>query len=45
MTFEPKINAMYDIVHIDEKWFYITLVDRRYYLCLDEEVPNRAVQH
>ena len=45
VPFEPKISAMYDLVHIDEKWFYITLVDRRYYLCVDEEVPHRAVQH
>ena len=27
VPFEPKISAMYDLVHIDEKWFYITLVD------------------
>ena len=33
------------MIHIDEKWFYITLVDRTYYLCNDEEAPVRTVQH
>lgn len=43
-----KINSngffedMYDTVHIDEKWFYLTKVKNTYYLCLDEEVPHRT---
>ena len=45
VPFEPKIHPMYDFIHLDEKWFYITLVDRKYYLCLDEDVPHRIVQH
>ena len=45
VPFEPKIHPMYDFIHLDEKWFYITLVDQKYYLCLDEDVPHRIVQH
>ena len=45
VPFEPKISPMYDFIHLGEKWFYITLVDRRYYLCLDEQLPHRVVQH
>ena len=41
----PTFYGMYYVIHIDEKWFYITLVDRTYYLCNDEPVPNRSVQH
>ncbi|RHY04662.1 hypothetical protein DYB35_006608 [Aphanomyces astaci] len=32
---------MHDRIHIDEKWFYLTLVNRRYYLWYDEAVPVR----
>ena len=41
----PTFMPMYYVIHVDEKWFYITLVDRVYYLCNDEEAPNRAVKH
>lgn len=33
---------MYDYVHIDEKWFYLTQTKRSYYLMLDEEEPHRT---
>ncbi|ETV98678.1 hypothetical protein H310_08781 [Aphanomyces invadans] len=34
-------HDMLDRVHIDEKWFYITMVNRRYYLWHDEAIPVR----
>lgn len=34
-------DDLYDYVHIDEKWFYITKVKRSYYIMLDEEEPSR----
>ncbi|KAF0730141.1 hypothetical protein AaE_009321 [Aphanomyces astaci] len=34
-------HDMMDRVHIDEKWFYVTLINRRYYLWHDEDVPIR----
>ncbi|ETV96342.1 hypothetical protein H310_10503 [Aphanomyces invadans] len=37
-------HDMMDIVHIDEKWFYITQVNRRFYLWHDEAVPQRKAQ-
>ncbi|ETW05258.1 hypothetical protein H310_04222 [Aphanomyces invadans] len=37
-------HDMLDTVHIDEKWFYISKVNRRYYLWNDEPVPMRKCQ-
>ncbi|KAF0707190.1 hypothetical protein AaE_013731 [Aphanomyces astaci] len=34
-------HDMLDTVHIDEKWFYVTKQNRRYYLWSDEAVPTR----
>ncbi|KAF0719487.1 hypothetical protein AaE_010451 [Aphanomyces astaci] len=34
-------HDMMDRVHIDEKWFYVTMVKRRYYLWHDEDLPVR----
>ncbi|KAF0693028.1 Aste57867_15977 [Aphanomyces stellatus] len=39
-----KWHDMMDRVHVDEKWFYITMVNRKYYLWNDEELPQRKVQ-
>ena len=41
----PSFLPMFFVIHVDEKWFYITLVDRTFYLCLDEEAPLRMVKH
>ncbi|KAF0748044.1 hypothetical protein AaE_007495 [Aphanomyces astaci] len=37
-------HDMLDCVHIDEKWFYITQVNRRFYLWHDEPTPQRKAQ-
>ena len=37
-------HDMYDYVHIDEKWFYITKVKKKYYLLSDEEPPERSTK-
>jgi transposase-like protein len=39
-TFKP----MYNIVYTDEKWFYRTRRNQKYYLANDEERPQRAVK-
>ncbi|ETV84741.1 hypothetical protein H257_03846 [Aphanomyces astaci] len=39
----PPVARMLDCVHIDEKWFYITQVNRRFYLWHDEP-PQRKAQ-
>ena len=39
-----RVSNMYDTVHIDEKWFYMTREKRNYYVLRDEPVPYRAVQ-
>jgi hypothetical protein len=38
-------NAMFDRVHVDEKWFFLTRVTERYYLGPDEPVPHRVIGH
>ncbi|ETV82539.1 hypothetical protein H257_05143 [Aphanomyces astaci] len=35
---------MDNYVHVDEKWFYLTKVNRRYYVYDDEEVAARTVK-
>jgi hypothetical protein len=35
---------MYNTVHIDEKWFYITKATKNYYLYRDESVPYRSAK-
>ncbi|ETW08077.1 hypothetical protein H310_02442 [Aphanomyces invadans] len=37
-------DDMHEDVHVDEKWFYLTKVKRRYYVYDDEEVAARAVK-
>ncbi|KAH9158774.1 hypothetical protein LEN26_002735, partial [Aphanomyces euteiches] len=37
-------NSMYDVVHIDEKWFYLTNVNGKYYVYDDEQLLTRHVQ-
>ncbi|XP_028058557.1 uncharacterized protein LOC114262392 [Camellia sinensis] len=39
---QPMFNSMYDYVHIDEKWFYISKEAERYYLLPEEEEPHRC---
>ncbi|XP_047949548.1 uncharacterized protein LOC125195440 [Salvia hispanica] len=37
-----KYNTMHNVVHIDEKWFYMTKISDRYYLLPDEDEPYRS---
>ena len=37
-----KYHSMHNVVHIDEKWFYMTKATDRYYLLPDEIEPYRA---
>ncbi len=38
----PMYKAMYDFIHIDEKWFYLTKKTQRVYLSNKEKIPYRA---
>lgn len=38
----PQFGAMEDVIHIDEKWFYLTKKSETYYLLADEEEPLRT---
>ncbi|KAF0710382.1 hypothetical protein As57867_005530, partial [Aphanomyces stellatus] len=46
----PALNSyhvfanMHNIVHVDEKWFYLSKIKRRFYVFHDEELALRAVQ-
>ncbi|XP_057771014.1 uncharacterized protein LOC130990797 [Salvia miltiorrhiza] len=44
MVNDYKFKGMYDYVHIDEKWFYLTKKDQTYYLLPNEEDPDRSCQ-
>ncbi|XP_058726901.1 uncharacterized protein LOC131598302 [Vicia villosa] len=39
---DPTFLGMYNTIHIDEKWFYMTKKSENYYLLQDEEVPLRT---
>lgn len=39
-----KFKGMYNYVHIDEKWFYLTKKDQTYYLLDSEDDPDRSCQ-
>ena len=41
----PKFISMHNIVHIDEKWFYMTKMNRCYYLLPEEDDPVRTVRN
>ena len=36
---------MEDLIHIDEKWFYLTKDEQHFIIAVDEEEPYRHVQH
>ena len=42
-TADPLFIDMYRIVHVDEKWFNMTVNDKVYYLLPDEPDPKRPV--
>ena len=37
-----RFNNMFDYIHIDEKWYYLTKNCRRYYLGKDVDIPRRT---
>ncbi|KAI3511819.1 hypothetical protein L1887_18977 [Cichorium endivia] len=40
----PTFHDMFNVVHIDEKWFYMSKPSRRYYLLPGEDEPLRTCQ-
>lgn len=41
---DPKSSDMFNMIHIDEKWFYITKKAKKFYLVANERDPARAVK-
>jgi hypothetical protein len=41
---DPMFKSMHNIIHIDEKWFFMTKKSEKYYLLPDEEEPYRSCQ-
>ncbi|XP_074299780.1 uncharacterized protein LOC141630947 [Silene latifolia] len=39
-----KFNDQSNVIHLDEKWFYLTKINQRYYLVNSESLPERCVQ-
>ena len=42
---EPKFMDMYNIIHMDEKWFNTTSKYMKYYMLPEEEDPHRIVHN
>jgi hypothetical protein len=42
---DPVFKPMYNVVHIDEKWLYITKKSSNYYLLADEDEPHRMCRN
>jgi hypothetical protein len=42
---KEKYQNMYDLVHVDEKWFFITADSECYILARDEPPPTRCTAH
>jgi len=40
-----RYQTMYDMVHVDEKWFFLTSDNECYILADGEEPPYRSVCH
>ena len=38
------MNDMFDRVHVDEKWFYLTKDSAHFYLALGEKAPHRQTR-
>jgi hypothetical protein len=47
MLFDHSLcfNPMYNIIYIDEKWFYRTRRNQKFFLANHEESPQRAVKN
>ncbi|CAI8602743.1 unnamed protein product [Vicia faba] len=39
---DPMFKSMHNIIHIDEKWFYMTKKYEKYYLLPDEDEPYQT---
>lgn len=44
LSYDPNIVDIYNIVHIDEKWFYMTKKPEKYYLLPSEEETSCICQ-
>jgi hypothetical protein len=44
LSHDPTFKTMHNIVHIDEKWFYMTKKSTNYYLLPEEDEPHRTWQ-
>jgi hypothetical protein len=42
---EEIFDGLYDKVHVDEKWFFLSKDGKKYILVDGEEAPERTVKH
>jgi hypothetical protein len=40
----PQFFDIFNVIYIDEKWFYMTKIAQKYYLLSSEEEPLRSVK-
>jgi hypothetical protein len=41
---DPTFKSLYNVIYIDEKWFYRTKKNQIYYLAPGEQIPLRSVK-
>ena len=41
---DPSFKSLYNVIYIDEKWFYRTKKNQIYYLAPGEQIPRTAVK-
>ena len=41
---KTTLRDMMDVLHIDEKWFYLTKISKRCYLGVQESEPHRIMR-
>ncbi|XP_045831165.1 uncharacterized protein LOC123922494 [Trifolium pratense] len=42
---DPQFKSMYNVIHIDEKWFNMTQKNKKYYLLANEDDPYRTCKN
>ncbi|VFQ61114.1 unnamed protein product [Cuscuta campestris] len=42
MPLQPRFNSFHNVLHIDEKWFFMSKTSQRFYLLPDEVDPYRT---
>jgi hypothetical protein len=45
LTSNGRFNDLKQIIHVDEKWFFVAEIDKKCYLLPDEDPKYRTCKH